>query len=89
MADLSNLESEIRDFVEAEVLHGSARVPITRDLHLIDAEIIDSLAIFALVEHLEQRYGFTVQPEDIVIGNFETLESIASLVELRRSGAAN
>lgn len=89
MADLTPRELEIRDFIVTEVLQGSAPLAITRDLNLIETEIVDSLAIFALVEHLEQRYGFTVQPEDIVIANFESVAAICALIDLRTAPVAS
>lgn len=88
MSSLSAAENEIRDFIVSEIAHGAPPVPITRDLNLVDNEIVDSLAIFALVEYLERRFGFVLQPEDIVIGNFESVGAIRALVALRAGAAA-
>jgi acyl carrier protein len=51
---------------------------------LIEEEVLDSLGIFSLIEFLEERFGVSIEAEDVTIDNFRTVEKIETLVERRR-----
>ena len=42
---------------------------------------LDSMAVLELVIELEQRFGITIEPEDVTGDAFETLASLTALVE--------
>jgi acyl carrier protein len=44
---------------------------------------LDSMAVLELVVELEQRFGITVEDEDVTADAFETLESLADFVDAR------
>ena len=46
--------------------------------------MLDSMGIFDLVTHLEQRYGVVIFDEELVPENFGTVAAIARLVESKR-----
>ena len=48
--------------------------------NLLEEEIIDSLGIFTLVSFIEDKFGVTVEPEEVNLDNFETVEAVANLV---------
>ena len=45
---------------------------------------LDSMAVLELVLALEERFGITVDGEDVTASAFETLESLAAFVERLR-----
>lgn len=49
--------------------------------NLLEEEVIDSLGIFTLVSFIEDRFGVGVDPEEVNLDNFETVEAIATLVQ--------
>ena len=51
---------------------------------LLEAGVIDSMAVLELVGHIEQRYGITVGDDDMMPENFDTIEAIAAFIESRR-----
>ncbi len=48
---------------------------------LLEEGIIDSLGIQALVAFLEETYDITVEEDDLMPDNFDTLEAIKDYVE--------
>jgi len=56
---------------------------LTDATNLIEEEIIDSLGIFSVVGFIEERFGVAIDPEDVTIENFETIDAIASLIATR------
>ena len=48
--------------------------------NLLEEEIIDSLGIFTLVSFIEDKFGVSVDPEEVNLDNFETVDAVAKLV---------
>ena len=75
------MKKEIREFIEREIMKDE-RGGILKDTDpLIESGIIDSLGIQILLAHLEETYSVHILDEELIPENFETVESIVSLVE--------
>jgi acyl carrier protein len=48
---------------------------------LIKTGVLDSLGLLRLISYLEDQVGVTIDDEELVISNFETLNKISELVE--------
>lgn len=53
---------------------------------LLDAGVLDSMAIVKLIAFLEERFGTTLTDDEFDPENFETLKAIEALVERKRAG---
>jgi acyl carrier protein len=69
----------IRTFIVDEL--GWRGPTLTDDYPLLENRVIDSLGLFRIVGFLETEYGVKVADDQLVPGNFATLETIAELVE--------
>lgn len=58
-----------------------AGTPIAKDTSLIDGGILDSMGLMDVVLFVEQRTGVQVPDEEVVPENFQTVESIAQMVQ--------
>jgi acyl carrier protein len=74
----------IREYILSEFMYGRADVTLDGDFPLIQEGVIDSLGIFILVSFIDERLGVKVQPDDIVLDNFGTINTISALVNRRR-----
>ena len=52
--------------------------------NLISGGIIDSLGVISIVMALSDEYGITLDPDDISVENFNSVESIRKLVEKKQ-----
>ena len=68
------LAGRARDFTAATALFGSLPE-------------IDSFAVVGLVAALEERFGITIDDADISLQSFETVGSLAQLVERLQASA--
>jgi len=55
--------------------------PVDPGVDLIEAEVIDSLAIVQLIAFLEERYGITLEDDDLDPEKFRSVNHIAAFVE--------
>jgi acyl carrier protein len=71
-----------------EDLSFSAVVPpdLAPDSPLIELGVLDSLGILKLLIFLEDTFGVTLHPEDIVEANFKDILTIESFVEHKLHG---
>lgn len=79
------LRAELRQFILENYL-------LTRDdSSLRDADsltargILDSTGALELVMHLEERYGVTVQDEELHPDNLDSIDRIAAFIERKRA----
>lgn len=59
---------------------------LTDTYPLLETEAIDSLAVFAIVQFLEDEFGIEVGDDDLVVDNFASIEAMAKLVETKHGG---
>lgn len=79
------IENDLREYIQKEFMAGKSDVELKNDLSLVEAGVLDSLAIFTLIAYLEERFGVKVESEDVVIENFDTIDALRELV-LQRTG---
>ncbi len=86
---MNDTERVIRDYVVKEYLEeGDDRV-IAETTPLISGGIVDSFSMVSLKRFLEKTYGIRIPDADATPDAFDTVTSIAALVERHRSLAAH
>ncbi|HWM09557.1 MAG TPA: acyl carrier protein [Solirubrobacteraceae bacterium] len=81
------VSTELETFIVEEIAMGQGPPSLTRDADLLAGGLIDSLGVTQLVAFLEERYAIAVRDEDLVPGNFRSLERIEAYVLRKRAGA--
>lgn len=74
---------EIRDVIRNEILNEPG-FEIEADQDLLLSDILDSLRVTLLIQHLEGACDISIPPEDVTLENFSTLECIADYLERSR-----
>jgi acyl carrier protein len=74
------MESEIRAFVERELVRGRGPTTITADTSLLDAGVLDSLGLLRLLAYLQQTYAIEVEDEELIPENFGSVRQICAYV---------
>lgn len=70
----------IKDYIVKEFVYDRPEMVLPNELDLMEEGIIDSLGLFRLITFLEQQFGFIVDPEEILLENFDTVNAIKSFV---------
>ena len=85
MSDPAGLQSEIRtvarEFLVSEFLQGDDASELIDTTLLMSSGILDSVAVFRLVIHLEERLDIRFDPEEITFENFDTIAKMVEVVE--------
>lgn len=72
-----NIEDELLKIVS----EGYVNVEIEKDTKLISGGLLDSYSVMELIADLEEHFNVDIPLDDIEYENFNTITSIAKLVE--------
>lgn len=81
-----DVRSKVRELIETTVLSRTNTASVSDDHALLDSGLIDSMGIFELVSALEQACGVTIDDDELVPENFNSINDIAALVEQKSRG---
>ncbi len=74
-------QDTIRHFIVDELNWQGPRSTLTEDYPLIAEHVIDSLDMMKLVSLIEKQYGFEIQDEELVPGNFSSIADMTRFIE--------
>jgi acyl carrier protein len=73
-----DIERDVRSFVVEHFLSGHAER--LRDDGLLLGDVIDSVGVLDLVGYLQQHFAITVEDEEVVPGNLDTVSHLVAFV---------
>jgi acyl carrier protein len=80
---MTNIRDHIRDFLRTELKKDVAGVSDSESL--LEAGVLDSMAVVQLVGLIERDYGVVVSDDDMMPENFDTIEAVESFIRSRRA----
>lgn len=78
-------ESSIRTFLIEDVLYDRDLKELAVDEKLLEKGLLDSLSILKTVTFCEEQFGITIPDEDVLPDHFESVKTIAALVDRVRA----
>lgn len=75
------LHAELRQFISENYLLGQDDSSLGDGDSLTGCGILDSTGALELAMHLEERYGVTVQDEELHPDNLDSIDKIAAFIE--------
>ena len=78
---MDDLRKAILDYVRREYLEEDDDRPLTESTRLISGGIVDSFSMVSLKRFLERKYDVKIPDADASPEAFDTVDSIAALVE--------
>jgi acyl carrier protein len=79
--DTAALGGELTAFINDEVSLGDD--PAAADTDLLMSGLVDSLGVVMIVEWLERRLGIEIDPSDVVLEHFESVDAIVAYLRGR------
>lgn len=77
-ATTQDIKAATRRFIADNFIMGSKAKPYADGDSFIDRHIMDSTGFLELITHLEETYGITVNDEEMVPENLDSLDAIAA-----------
>jgi acyl carrier protein len=77
----TSLSDDLVQFIASDVAVGSDALDASTDL--VMTGLIDSLGVMMVVDWLEQRLDIAIDPNDVVIEHFESVDAIVGYLRGR------
>ena len=84
--DTEHIGQIIKEYISQELAYNRPDLVLTDEFPLIEQSIIDSMGIFRLMTFIEEEFGLLLEPEELLLENFESLQAIKSLVLSKSEG---
>ena len=81
---MSDMKKQIRSFVVENFLFGNDE-GLKNDTSFLDDGIIDSTGILELVNFLEEEFSISVDDEELVPENLDSIDNVVSYLERKRA----
>ncbi len=78
---MSQATETVANFIVTEIMHGAEGDTLDPELGLLEEGIIDSLGLQQIITFIEQQYKITIEDDDLMPENFESVSAIATLIE--------
>ncbi len=79
-SDVTTLAADLCTFIDEEVSL-DPDTPVMPDTDLLTTGLVDSLGAMEIVHWLEEGQGIEIDPVDITIDNFQTVEKMVALAQ--------
>ena len=76
---------KIRTFILESFLKGGSPDTLKNDVSLERSHIVDSVKTLELIMFIEETFGFSVDNDDAVPENFDTINAIVAYIEKKRA----
>jgi acyl carrier protein len=80
---MSDILNAIIQFIRDNFIAGRSDIVIDNDQSLIEKGIMDSTGVLELVEFLESTYSITIEDEELVPENLETINNILKYLKTK------
>ena len=80
MPTSAEIRQTIRSFILTSFLPGEAPETLKDSTRLVSSGVITSLSMLELVQFLEDEFSFILEPEDVGVGQMDTIDLLVELV---------
>jgi acyl carrier protein len=77
----------LRSYFAQQGIGREGSAAVTPDTDIVGQGLIDSLGIFKLIAFVEEKFAVTVEPDEVLLENFQTPRALRNLIVKKLSGA--
>ena len=81
MITTTNVKNKVKEYILKETLSDVKN--IEDDTLIFETGLLDSMGLLFLIEYLKEEFGVETQDEELVVENFESINSIVAYVETK------
>jgi len=74
------IKSQVKDFIFEQFFLNTDDGDLPNDVSLLESGIVDSTGILELLAFLEESYGITIEDEELVPSNLDSVNNVVSFV---------
>lgn len=82
------IEEQIKHYIARNFLFSDNGDAVAEDASFLEEGIVDSTGVLELVLFVEETFGVTVEDEEIVPGNFDSVNRLATYIRQKSPEAS-
>ncbi len=86
---MRNVEGMIRTYIAENMLFSDNGYPHSDSASFLEEGIVDSMGILELMMFVEENFHITVEDEEVVPDNFDSVSSLAAYIRSKSPVAAS
>ncbi|MEO1516135.1 MAG: acyl carrier protein [Bacteroidota bacterium] len=79
------MEQNIIRYIQEELLNGREDIELEAEDNLLTEGLIESMSMLRLIQFIEEEHDLKVQPQDMTIENFMSVEAIVQYIQRTKS----
>jgi len=83
-----SIEERIRAYIAENILFSGNGYPHADDTSFLEEGIVDSMGIMELVTFVDESFGITVEDEEVVPDNFDSVSRLAAYIRRKAPALA-
>ena len=82
-----SVQENIKKFLLTEIAADLGKESLSSDEDLLEQGIIDSMGIMSLIEFMEANFNISIEDQEIIPENFQTIRNMEKFVEQKKKNA--
>jgi acyl carrier protein len=80
---MKSVEERIRAYIAENILFSNNGYPHSDEASFLEEGIVDSMGIMELVLFVEEQFGITVEDEELVPDNFDSVSRLGAYIRAK------
>lgn len=85
---MSSIEETIRAYIAENILFSDNGYTHSDETSFLEEGIVDSMGIMELVMFVDEGFGITVEDEEVIPDNFDSVSRLAAYIRRKTSAGA-
>jgi acyl carrier protein len=86
---MENTAQSIRHYIAENILFSGSNYPYSDDTSFLNEGVLDSMNILQLVEFVEKQFHISIDDQDIVPANFDSVTRLAAFIDNQHAPEMN
>jgi acyl carrier protein len=82
-----SIENELSQFISGQLLSENGNIQLGPDDNLLLSGLVDSHGVIRLVNFIQEQFGVKVQPGEITLKNFKTVNAMVAFINTKTAVA--
>lgn len=78
---MSTIQDSLTHYITGQLIPSNGHDTLGPDDNLLLSGLVDSMGVMRLVAHMEKEYAIEIQPGEVTLKNFKTVNAMARFVE--------
>lgn len=78
------MDNRLINYIKHELHNGDTGLEIHPQDDLLGSGLVESMGMVKIIGFIEQEFGIAVQPQDMTIENFFTVEAMVNYISLKQ-----